>query len=619
MGENVQNWGSWPRKPAPTINLYSQMRASSASLWFSDDHFFLDQCPIYYFRGGFLLFTNLAHSSGKAKTRTKTVALSLLALFLVLLAACGGNGNGPTVNKANPILNVVPSPKGDFTNGFSPYSSSSNYGSQGMIYETLLFMNRMNGQTTPWLAKSYEFSSDAKTLTFHLNTNVKWSDGQAFSSDDVAFTLNMIHQYPTADGSGLWNYIDSVVNPDSSTVVVTLKQAYTPLLWYLAGQTYIVSKHEYSRVGDPTKFADTNPVGTGPFMLKSFTPQLIDLKKNPTYWQSGKPTISEVRYPSFNSNTSAELLLQRGDVDWTGLFTPNIQQTYVSKDPAHNHYWFPNRNVVMLYLNTAKAPFNQLAVRQAISAAIDRDKIYKVAESGYEPVASPTGLLLPANQSNLNPAYASTTFAMDAAKSTSLLDGAGFTKGSDGIYADASGKKLSFNIDVVTGWTDWVTADQIIAANLKAIGIDAKVNAVSFNDYFSAMQLGSFDMAISWTNPGPTPYFLYASMLLSTNSAAVGKTAASNWERWMDPTTDGYLKQYATTTDASVQQQALNGLQKVMVEQLPSIPLVDGATWYEYSSRNFVGWPDTTNQYASPAPFDFPDAAVVALNLKVAA
>lgn len=559
--------------------------------------------------------SNLAHSSGKTKTRN-AVLFSLLALFLVLLAACGQNNSNSSTARKSSVLTIVPSPKGDFTNGFSPYAPNANYGSQGLIYETLMFFNRMNSETKPWLAQSYAFSNDNKTLTFHLRTDVKWSDGQAFTADDVVFTLQMLKQYPTADTNGLWQYLQNVQASDSSTVVVTLKSAYTPVLWYLAGQTWIVSKREYASAGDPTKFADNSPVGTGPFVLKSFTPQLISLKKNPLYWQPGKPAIDEIRYPSFDSNTSAELLLQRGDVDWTGLFTPNIKQTYVSKNPTYNHYWFPSRNIVMLYLNTARAPFNQLAVRQAISSAIDRDKIYKIAESGYEPVSSPTGLVLPSNQGNLNSAYANTSFSLDAAKSGQLLQSAGFTKGSDGIYVDKSGKKLSFQINVVTGWTDWVTADQIISSNLKAIGIDAKVNAISFNSYFSALQMGSFDMAISWTNPGPTPFYLYNSLLNSTNSAPLGKQAASNWERWMDPATDRLLAQYATTTDSSLQQQALNGLQQIMVEQLPSIPLVYGATWYEYSTRNFTGWPDANNQYASPAPFDFPDAEIVALNLK---
>lgn len=554
--------------------------------------------------------------SRQAKGRTKTVVFSLLAVLALLLAACGQGSGGSHTSAQSSVLTVVPSPKGDFSDGFSPYSASSNYGAQGMIYETLLFFNRMDGSVKPWLASSYQISADARSVTFHLRTDVKWSDGQAFSADDVVFTLNMLKQYPGADTNGLWQTLKDVQATNSSTVVVDLKTAFSPILWYLAGQTYIVSKHLWSTVGDPAKYADNNPVGTGPFKLKSFSPQLIDLTKNTQYWQPGKPAVNEIRYPSFDSNTSAELLLKRKEVDWTGLYTPNIQQTYVAQDPTHNRYWFPNRNIVMLYLNTAKAPFNQLAVRQALSSAINRNDLYKVAESGYEPVASPTGLVLPANKSNLDPAYANASFTQDAAKSQQLLNGAGFTKGSDGIYVDKSGKKLSFTIDVVTGWTDWVTEDQIIASNLKAIGISATVNALSYNAYYSALQMGTFDMAISWTNPGPTPFYLYNSLLNSQNTAALGKAAASNFERWSDPATDQYLAQYATSADPNVQQQALDGLEKVMVEQLPSIPLVFGATWYEYSTSNFTGWPDTTNAYASPAPFDFPDAEIVTLNLK---
>ncbi|HEX4713529.1 MAG TPA: ABC transporter substrate-binding protein, partial [Ktedonobacteraceae bacterium] len=230
---------------------------------------------------------NSAFTPGKAKRQTKTVVFSLLALLTLVLAACG-QGTGATTQK-NSVLNIVPSPKGDFTNGFSPYSSSANYGSQGMMYETLLFFDSLNGSITPWLAQSYQVSSDAKSITFHLRQGVKWSDGQPFTADDVVFTLQDLKQYPTADSNNLWQTIQSVQATDQSTVVVTLSKASSPILWYLGGQTWMLPKHLWSSVGDPTKYADDQPVGTGPFMLKSFTPQLIDLKKNPNYWQPGKP------------------------------------------------------------------------------------------------------------------------------------------------------------------------------------------------------------------------------------------------------------------------------------------------------------------------------------------
>ena len=549
---------------------------------------------------------------GRGKTR---VLISLLFVFVMLLTACGSPWNNNS-GKYGGTLTVAPGPVGDFTRNFNVFANGSVLsGTQGLIYETLLFFNREDGSVKPWLASSYQLSSNATSITFKLRPDVKWSDGKPFTSADVVFTMNLIRNHPATDYSALWSVISSVSAPDAHTVVVNLKQPSTPILWYLGGQTYILPQHLWSSVSNPVTYTNPDPVGTGPFMFKSFTPQLYVFERNPNYWQPGKPYINEIRYPAFNSNTSADLLLSQGSVDWTGLFTPDVNKTFTNRDPAHNHYWFPPNNVVTLYLNLTKYPFNVLAVRQAISAAIDRGKLYHIGENGYEPPSHPTALVLPANQSFLSPDYTNASFSLDTAKAASLLKSAGFTKGSDGVYVDKNGKRLAFNINVVSGWTDWVTDSQIMASNLQAIGMDVKVNTISFNSYYSALQMGSFDTAISWTSVGPTPYYLYNSMLGSVNSAPIGQAATSNFERWSDPTTDKLLKQYASSPDPAVQQQALAGIQKIMVEQLPTIPLIYGATWYEYSTSRFVGWPDQQHPYAVPAPYAAPDIEVVVLNL----
>jgi len=533
----------------------------------------------------------------------------------MLLAACGSPSNSNT-GKYGGTLTVAPGPVGDFTRNFNVFANGSVLsGTQGLVYETLLFFNREDGSVKPWLASSYQLSSDATTITFKLRPDVKWSDGRPFTSADVVFTLNLIRNHPATDYSALWTVINGVSAPDDHTVIVSMKQPSVPVLWYLGGQTYMLPQHLWSTVSNPVTYTNPNPVGTGPFVFKSFTPQLYVFERNAHYWQPGKPYINEIRYPAFNSNTSADLLLSQGSVDWTGLFTPNVNKTFASRDPVHNRYWFPPNNVVTLYLNLTKYPFNTLAVRQAISAAIDRGKLYHIGENGYEPPSHPTALVLPANQSFLSPDYTNASFSVDTARAASLLKSAGFRKGSDGIYVDKNGKRLAFNINVVSGWTDWVTDCQIMASNLQAIGMDVKVNTISFNSYYSALQMGSFDTAISWTSVGPTPYFLYNSMLGSVNTAPIGQTATSNFERWSDPTTDRLLKQYASSPDPSVQQQALAGIQKIMVEQLPTIPLIYGATWYEYSTARFVGWPDQQHPYAVPAPYAAPDVEIVVLNL----
>jgi peptide/nickel transport system substrate-binding protein len=550
--------------------------------------------------------------------RSKVFALFSLLLLLLsaFLAACSTSLNPHTARQGG-TLTIVPGPVGDYTRNFNVFANGSVLsGTQGLIYETLLFFNREDGSVKPWLASSYHFSSDATSITFNLRPGVRWSDGKLLTSADVVFTLQLIRDHPAVDYSGLWAVISGVTAPDAHTVSVMLKRPWVPILWYLGGQTYIIPRHLWSSVSNPVTYTNPDPVGTGPFVLKSFTPQLYVFDRNPHFWQPGKPSINEVRYPAFNSNTSADLLLSQGSVDWTGLFTPDVNKTFAQRDPAHNHYWFPPSNVVTLYPNLTKYPFNLLAVRQAISAAIDRDKLSRIGENGYEPPSHPTALVLPANQSFLSPSYAHASFALDTARAGSLLARAGFRKGSDGIYVDKNGGRLAFNINVVSGWTDWVTDCQIMASNLRASGMDVKVNAISFNAYYRSLQTGSFDTAISYTNTGPSPYYLYNSTLASVNTAPIGQPATSNWERWNDPTTDALLEQYASSADPAVQQKALAGIQKIMVEQLPTIPLIYGATWYEYSTTRFVGWPDQQHPYAVPAPYAAPDEEVVLLNLR---
>jgi peptide/nickel transport system substrate-binding protein len=514
-------------------------------------------------------------------------------------------------------LTIQVGPNGDYTRTFNPFTPNvTDPGTLGMVYESLLYVNGFNNKVTPWLASSYQFSNDNKTLTFDLNHNIKWSDGQAFTSADVVFTLNLLKQYPAADTNGLWNYLSSVSAPNDYTVVITMKTVYTPILWNIGGTTYIVPKHLWQNVGDPTKYTNPTPIGTGPYTLKSFSPQLIDYTKNTQYWQPGLPKVNELRYPSYDSNQSLELDMDKGNLDWVSLFTPNLQKGYVDRDPTHNKYWFPPNNNVSLFMNLTKAPFNNVNVRKAISLALDRSQMSKVAESGFEAVASPTGLLLPAQNSYLSAAYQNTTWqAPNVAEANQLMESAGYKKGSDGIYVGSNGKKLSFNLNVVTGWSDWVTICQMINSSLKAIGIQVNVNALSYNAYVNATSVGSFDMSIGSVAAGPTPFYTYNNLLSEAKSAPIGQTALSNTERWMDPTTETLLNQYATTTDPTVQMQAIQGLEKIMVEQVPVITLVDGAAWNEYSTKNFTGWPTASNPYAVPPPWQYPDAEQVVLHL----
>jgi peptide/nickel transport system substrate-binding protein len=182
-------------------------------------------------------------------------------------------------------------------------------------------------------------------------------------------------------------------------------------------------------------------------------------------------------------------------------------------------------------------------------------------------------------------------------------------------------------VDVVNGWSDWDQDVQFIVNDLNAAGIKASVNSESgYTPYYNAISTGSYDAAISWTNVGPTPYFAYQAMLSSANSAPAGKAVVgSNFERWDASTSKGFsaktdqlIAQYEGTIDPNVQKQAMQGIQDVMVSQLPAIPLTVNVNWMEYRTNNWTGWPDASNPYDYGAPFQMPDAANVILNLKQA-
>ena len=560
-----------------------------------------------------------SNTRSPGKTQRKVYWMSFLSLLVIVLAACGGSSTTTTHNRpAHPnSLTLLANQQDAYTQNFNPYNTASVIsGTQGLIYETLLYVNRLDGSVKPWLASSYELASDAQSITFHLRQGVTWSDGQPFTSDDVVFTLKLILKNPSIDLTGIGAAVKDVSATDASTVLVTLSKPFNPIVWILGGQVFILPKHTWSNVkGDPSQYADANPVGTGPYIVKSFTPQLVDLVKNPKFWQSGKVQVDEVKIPAYASNDSAQLALQKGLIDWTNLFVPNLDQTYVALDKQHNHYWFPSSDDVMLYLNLTKAPFNDLQVRKAISLALNRDTISKLGEAGYEPPANPTGLVGEAIHSYIDPQFAGMQFTQNISQADQTLQSDGWTKGSDGYYA-RNGKQLAFTIIVVSGYTDYVADCQVMVKDLQAAGINATVNAMSNDAFTSALGNGQYDAGILWTNPGPTPYYIYDGLLRSTNSAPIGQSAPSNYERWMDPATDKLLDQYASSTDPQVQKQALIGLQQIMVDQLPSIPLTAEPYWYEYSTAKFVGWPDAQHPYAAPGTAEYPDIEYVLLNLQ---
>lgn len=568
------------------------------------------------------------------KVTGKLLTLLFIALTTVL-AACGGSGSTttPPASTKPSVLRVNPSPGKDNPDLFNPFftgNGGSDFGAQGLLFETLYYVNLYNGKEVPWLASSYSFSPDLKSITFNLNPAVKWNDGQAFTSADVVFTFQLMKKNPSLDGNSVWaTLLSDVTAPSASSVTFTLQHPDSTAVYRIGGQVFIVPQHVWQNVtGDPAKFAnDSKPVGTGPYTLVSWSAQLITYKANPSYWGT-KPAVQEIQVPSIKDNTTAITDMIKGQLDWLGSgWDPSLDPSFTGKDPTHNHTWFAASNTVMLYLNLQKAPFNNLLVRKAISTAINRDQLPQgVAQ--YAKVANPTGVITPTLNDWIDPQYQSATFTYSSSQAKQYLQQAGYTMGSDNFFHDKSGKVLSLTLDVVNGWNDWDQDTAFIQKDLQAAGIKATINTQSdFTPYYSAISTGNYDAALSWTNSGPTPFYAYYAMLSSANSAAPGKAiGGTNFGRWDKTSSNGYsdqvdkyLLQYEETKDITAQKTAMAGIEKIMVEQLPAIPLTVNVYWDEYTTTNWTNWPDANNPYAPGAPYLAPDSEYVILNLKPAA
>ena len=541
----------------------------------------------------------------------KRVIVLAVAVGLLATACGGGKSGGGSSGSSVTISNEQGT---TWTCGFNPFNPNVQFLSFGPVYEELTFVNGLkSGSTTNWLASSYAWSNDNKTLTFTIRPGVKWSDGKPLTAADVLFTFNLIKAHPALDLNAAWAVLKDV-KQNGDKVVFDFKSSAVPYFYYIGAQTPIVPQHVWSKISDPVTYKDTSPVGSGPFKMSSCSPQVIKYAKNSGYWQKGKPSIDTVYYPAFTSNEPANQQLASGKAQWGSQFIPNINKYYLAKN-EDNHYWFPPLVNVSIFINQKDPILSNVAVRKAIAYAIDRSKVSEIGEYGYEPPSNQTGIVTPTFDEWLDPTLANQV-DYNPQKAMQILDSAGFKK-SGGIYQTPDGKPLSFTILNIGGYSDWVASVQVIQNELKSVGIKITPENLSSTTYDNDVYNGKFQLAYDGNESGgPSPYYELRQLLYSKNSAPIGKPAASNWERYENANVDKLIEEYAATTDTARQHEIVRQLESVMVNEIPVIPVTEGVDWYQYNTKNHAGWVLKSDPYARPAAYETPDWGVMLLHLK---
>lgn len=530
-------------------------------------------------------------------SRAVLIGAALTATAALLLTGCtGGGGDDSGELDGSQLLTIPREDMGTFDRNFNPFANPDFPMTQQAIYESMLIYNPADGTTTPWLATDWEVASDGTGITYHLRDGVKWSDGEPLVADDVVISFDLQREI-----RGGFDYIESVTAIDPLTVEFDFSQPFSPALLDI-GQQSIVPAHIWSEVDDPSKFANEEPVGTGPYTeVVSFQAQSFDLGKNPEYWQPEKQKIAGIRMLAFAGNDGANLAAVNGDVDWAPQFIPNIEQAYVAKDPEHRFYWFPTTGAMISWqFNTTKAPFDDVNVRKALSMAVDREQVTEIGMQGYTHPADCTGL------SGGYDTWRDETLASectwterDLEAAGELLDAAGITLGADGKRVLPDGSPFAFDYSVGSTSSDWVSVGNVIAQNLAELGVTVTVAAKDWGDVVASYENGTFDSGIVWSNNAPTPYQFYNGVMSTTTVKPVGEQAFENYHRFGTPEADALLGQFAATSDEAEQQSIMNDLQALFSEVAPVVPLFPGPEFGAASTLRFTGWPNEDNPYAT--------------------
>lgn len=474
------------------------------------------------------------------------------------------------------------------------------------IYEPLMVFSGVRGEFVPWLATGHAWDPGHRRLRVALREGVRWSDGRPFTARDVVFTFELCRRFPALDKRGLWGFLTGVRALDPATVEFEFRRVFVPGFEDVVAQL-IVPEHVWSTVADPVAFPNEHPVATGPFTeVRVFQNQVYELGRNPDYWQPGLPRLDALRFPAYSSNERANLALVFGEVDWAANFVPAIDRVFVRRDPAHHGYWFPlTGTAIFLYANTRQPPFDDVRVRKALSMAIDRELLVEVALYRYSRPADGTGLS-DAYAAWRDPVAAGADWVReDVARANALLDEAGLRRGPDGVRRRADGTPLRHELMTVSGWSDWVRAAQVIARNLRRVGVDASVRTFDFGAWFQRVQEGRFDLSLGWSFEGPTPYTFYRWLMATSTVKPIGTPAMANWHRYGSAAADRLFAEFEGAPEPAEQRRLSTAMQRLFAEEAPAIPLYPNPSWAAYSTARITGFPTADHPYADPSPNKF--------------
>ncbi len=426
------------------------------------------------------------------------------------------------------------------------------------VFGKLVQLNHANGDTIiPDLAESWEISDDATVYTFHLRENVRWHDGEPFTSADVKWTFEEIVEKKGFQYA-MYELIDTIETPDNHTVICTLKEPNGGWL-YMIGSWYgpaILPAHLYDIDVDWDENEwNRKPIGTGPFKFEEWVEgSHMKFVRNDDYYLEG-PYLDAIIVKFVMDSTVALAELEAGTADYMEFgFFEEVERIQQNPDlyfglPKLTPLWIGfNLNETR---NGVPNPFHDVRVRKAVAHAINRSDISMRVYKGVSPPANGTFLSFYPwcyNEDAKQPEY-------DVAKANELLDEAGYPRGTDGIR---------FQAEFILSGSG---PSEVIKEHLKDVGIDLVIQTVEWGTLVEAANVNhDFDMCFFGGMHGPDP---------EEWRKFIGTGGFRNAPNYSNPRVDELLDLGLRTVGKENRAVYYYEIQEILAEDLPCLNLVE--------------------------------------------
>ncbi len=484
-------------------------------------------------------------------------------------------------------LGSISSPTGIF----NPLYASDDYTAyiNNLIFQTLVSVDA-SANLKPNLAESWDVSEDSKTITFHLYDNIKWTDGEPFTADDVRFTLEFmanknytglnstyVQQIAGYDEvrSGTAEHLSGINVIDNYTVAITTKEIYASFYEKIGRGISIIAEHVWEGVPVEEVEQSTellqNPIGTGPFKLAEYVPdQYTALEKNPDYFE-GEPKLDKIIIQVVNPDTAQAQLLNN-ELDMIRVESLNPDDIKIYEDAGFD----VRSNLLNAYqhmvINFNDPLLSDKDFRQAMAYAINREGIVASLLYGYGNVANTIYtrefFAYPGDE-------AINDYAYSPEKALEILTKKAGLEYKDGtLYQNGSPVKLT--LIYPSGNKAREGAAAVIQQNFKEIGIDLKLELVEFATLTSVLQerkTDGFQLALLGNGFG-------ADADVSQN---VGTDGSNNHSMYSNSKIDGLLAEGLKSLDNETRAPIYKEIATILNDELPVIYLYN---WERFTIIN---------------------------------